>query len=99
MPARRTVFAGCVLPVLAASLLLTCSAQGPEPAQAPAAKSVSELLNQGLQAYRTGKFDAAVENYQAALQQDPKSGEAYAGLARIYLKQEKVQLAFEAANK
>jgi cytochrome c-type biogenesis protein CcmH/NrfG len=33
------------------------------------------------------------------LQQDPKSGEAYAGLSRCLLKQQKVTEAFEAASK
>ena len=62
-------------------------------------KPLQELLAQALQSYQTGKFDAAIEKYQAALQQDPKSGEAYAGLARVYLKQEKVQAAFDTADK
>jgi len=62
-------------------------------------KPLQELLVQALQSYRTGKFDAALEKYQAALQQDPKSGEAYAGLARTYLKQENVQTALETAKK
>ncbi len=61
--------------------------------------TVGDLLAQGLRAYRTGKFDAAVEEYRAVLQQDPESGEAYAGLARTYLKQEKIQTALEAASK
>lgn len=62
-------------------------------------ESITELLAQGLEAYRTGKFDAAIEIYRTALQQDPKSGEVYAGLTRVYLKQEKVQTAFETASK
>lgn len=69
---------------------------------APSAGSLpvlADLLRKGLQSYRTGRFDAAVENYQAALQQDPKSGEAYAGLARTYLKQGKISTAAETATK
>ena len=61
-------------------------------------QSLSELLKNGLEAYRTGKFDLAIQNYQAALQQDPKSGEAYAGLARTYLKQGKISTAAETAS-
>jgi len=69
-------------------------------ASAPASPSpVAELLQQALQAYRTGKFDAAVDKYNTALQQDAKSGDAYAGLARTLLKQEKIDAAFEAARK
>lgn len=61
--------------------------------------SISELLKKGLEAYRTGRFDAAIENYQTALRQEPKSGEAYAGLTRTYLKQQKISNASETANK
>lgn len=68
--------------------------------QTPAlAQEKSDLLKEALQAYRTGKFDLATEKYQVALKADPKSGEAYAGLARIYLKQEKIEAALETASK
>ncbi|HTD23911.1 MAG TPA: aspartyl protease family protein [Terriglobales bacterium] len=80
-------------------LAITLRAQDASSAQAPPQKSLSDLLVQGLQAYRTGKFDAAIESYQTALQHDPKSGEAYAGLARAYLKQEKVEAAYDTASK
>jgi tetratricopeptide (TPR) repeat protein/predicted aspartyl protease len=62
-------------------------------------QSMPELLDLGLKAYRTGKFDAAVEDYGAALQKDPTSADAYAGLARVYLKQERIQTAYETARK
>lgn len=62
-------------------------------------KSIEELLKQGTAAYRTGRFDAAIENYQAVLQQNPKAMNAYAGLTRTYLKQQQIQLALETANK
>ena len=75
---------------------LSAPAASPSSAQQP---PITQLLARGLQAYRTGKFDAAVEEYMTVLQQDPKSGEAYAGLTRVYLKQEKVQTAFETASK
>jgi tetratricopeptide (TPR) repeat protein len=64
-----------------------------------ASAGTPDLLQQAVEAYWTGKFDAAIEKYQALLHQDPNSGEAYAGLARTYLKQEKIDLAFEAASK
>src|SRR5260370_39015436 len=67
-------------------------------AQAQPKKPLPDLLAQALQAYRTGKFDAAIESYQTALQQDPKSGEAYAGLARTYLKQDKSEGSFDTAS-
>ena len=75
---------------------LSAPAASPSSAQQP---PITQLLARGLQAYRTGKFDAAVEEYMTVLQQYPKSGEAYAGLTRVYLKQEKVQTAFETASK
>jgi tetratricopeptide (TPR) repeat protein len=61
--------------------------------------SVSEVLQQALGDFRQGKFDAAIEKYQAVLQRDAASGVAYAGLARTYLKQDKVQDAFDTAYK
>jgi predicted aspartyl protease len=49
--------------------------------------------------YRTGNFTAAIEKYQQALQTDPKSADAYAGLARAYLKERNVDLASETIAK
>jgi tetratricopeptide (TPR) repeat protein len=80
-------------------LAITLQAQEAASPAASPQKPAPELLAQALQAYRTGKFDAAIEGYQAVLQQDPKSGEAYAGLARAYLKQDKVGIAFDTASK
>lgn len=85
-------------------LLLVTQIHAQEATNAAAASAgslpaLTDLLNKGLQSYRTGRFDAAIENYQAALQQDPKSGEAYAGLARTYLKQGKISTAAETATK
>jgi tetratricopeptide (TPR) repeat protein len=72
-------------------------------AQTPAAPSAqaqsTQLLQEALEAYRRGNFDSAIEKYRAALEQDPGSGDAYAGLARTFLKQEKIQDALEAASK
>ena len=83
---------------LAFLLAITVSGQETPSSSATQQKPLTELLAQALQSYRTGKFDAATEQYQTALRQDPKSGEAYAGLARTYLKQENVQTAFETAQ-
>ncbi len=84
---------------LAFLLAITLHGQEAPSASVSSQKPVQELLAQALQSYRTGKFDAAIEEYQAVLQQDPKSSEAYAGLARTYLKQDKVQAAFDIADK
>ncbi|HTD21545.1 MAG TPA: aspartyl protease family protein [Terriglobales bacterium] len=56
-----------------------------------------DLLGDALRLYRTGKFEDAASKYEDALQQEPKSAEAYAGLTRCYLKEGKVQEAYEVA--
>jgi tetratricopeptide (TPR) repeat protein/predicted aspartyl protease len=82
------------------SVVLVCVAAGQNvPTASPSPATAPDLLKQGQEAHRRGDFGSAAEKYQAALQQDPKSGEAYAGLARAYLRQEKVDLALEAATK
>jgi predicted aspartyl protease len=78
---------------LAFSVLAQVPGASSAPAQAP------QLLQEALEAYRVGKFDSAIEKYQAALQLDPNSGDAYAGLARAYLKQQKIDEALETASK
>ena len=67
--------------------------------QAPTTSSAPELVKQALESYRTGKLEASIRLYQSALQLDPASDLAYAGLTRAYLKQEQVQNAFETATK
>src|SRR5690349_22909800 len=63
------------------------------------ARGASAEMIEALKLYRTGRFDDAIAKYQSALQQDPKSGEAYAGLSRCLLKEEKIPEALDAANK
>lgn len=48
---------------------------------------------------REGDFDAAIKKYQQLLQEKPKSPDAYAGLARCYLKKKDVTQAYEAVSK
>jgi tetratricopeptide (TPR) repeat protein len=83
--------------ILAILVVPSLSAQTTTPASASA--QAPQLLQEALEAYRVGKFDSAIEKYQAVLQQDANSGDAYVGLARTYLKQEKIQQAFETASK
>ncbi|MGC2198518.1 MAG: aspartyl protease family protein [Terriglobales bacterium] len=64
---------------------------GPAPDTGPL--SVALIL------YRKGDFDNAVAKYQEALQADPKSSEAYAGLTRVYLKRKDVALASDTIHK
>lgn len=57
------------------------------------------MISEALQRYRTGQFDEAIEKYRSVLQQDPKSGDAYAGVSRCLLKQQKIPEALETAKK
>jgi TonB family protein len=59
----------------------------------------SDLATEALSLYRVGRFDDGAQRYQQLLQTQPKSAEAYAGLARVYLKQKKVQLARDTISK
>jgi len=69
-------------------------AQTPQPE-----KAVSpDLLAEALHAYRTGNFDDAISKYNALIAVDPKSAEAYAGLVRVFIKQDNVEKAAEAAS-
>lgn len=87
--------------IAAIQCLLTCALlaqDAPATPAHPVQPATPDLIQQAREAYWNGKFEAAAEKFQAALKQDPKSGEAFAGLARTYLSQEKVQLALETAN-
>jgi Tfp pilus assembly protein PilF len=88
-----------LLYLMIVSLLLACTLTAQDSPAAPATQpTASDLIKQALEAFRGGKLDAAAEEFQAALKQDPKSAEAFSGLARTYLSQDKVQLALETAN-
>jgi len=58
-------------------------------------------LAEALHFYRTGKYEAAIERYNAVIKAnaDATSASAYAGLSRVYLKQKKPADAFTAAAK
>ena len=63
-------------------------------------KPVSAPLAEALHFYRTGKFAEAVAAYNAIISSGgPDTVLAYTGLARVYLKQNKVNDAFDAASK
>jgi len=55
-------------------------------------------LPEAIRHYRRGEFDAAIQSYNAVLQENPKSPDAYAGLTRVYLKQKEVDQAYDAAT-
>jgi len=69
-------------------------------AASPIASSPSPLA-EALQLYRTGKFDAAIERYNSVIKTntDATVAIAYAGLARVYLRQKKPADAYTAAAK
>jgi tetratricopeptide (TPR) repeat protein len=72
------------------------TAAPPKPAVAP----LSPALLHALELYRTGKFDPAITEYNAIINANgPDAANAYAGLARVYLKQKKPADAFPAAQK
>lgn len=49
--------------------------------------------------YRKGDFAAAVDGYEQLLKNNPKSADAYAGLARVYLQQKNVDMASQTVTK
>src|ERR1700737_1423734 len=55
------------------------------PSAAPSARATAFARAQKL--YRNGKLGDAESEYKALLQGDPRSGLAYVGLVRVYLKQ------------
>jgi tetratricopeptide (TPR) repeat protein len=62
-------------------------------------KTLSPAMANALHLYRTGKFDEAAAAYNAAISVGgPDLVLAYIGLARVYLRQDKVSEAFSAAN-
>ena len=74
------------------------TAASPAQIPTPTTASSSEIA-QALHLYRTGKFDAAETQYKSLLQQNAKSDEAYAGLARTYLRQQKVSQAADVVGR
>jgi len=56
-------------------------------------------LTEAVMLYRNGRFDEAAQRYQQLLETQPRSAEVYAGLARVYLKQKKLQQARETLSK
>lgn len=66
--------------------------------EAQPASDAPDLMEAGT-LYRSGNLDEAAKKYQHLLDTQPKSAEAYAGLARVYLKQKKVQEAHDTISK
>lgn len=96
----RFAIAGLILAVG-----LGVAQQGKEPPKlSPAtgvlsANTAPDLLSEAHRLYNQGQFDSAVQKYQQALARKPDLAEAYAGLARVYMKQKNVRLADETISK
>jgi len=85
--------------------LATLHAQESKPPNPPAAGSTATAPNlanptfdDALHLYRTGKFDAAIQEYQA-LEQGPQAALAYAQITSVYLRKKDPQNAYAAAAK
>jgi tetratricopeptide (TPR) repeat protein len=88
----------CVVRIFAPSAAL---AQDSPPANVVAPSppaAVSPSIADAQRLYRTGKFDAAIQEY-ALLENGPQAALAYVGLERIYLKQKKPADAYAAVAK
>jgi tetratricopeptide (TPR) repeat protein len=90
--------------VFTASLLFITwlTPAAPRPRQtipANATPDPAPLLSDALTLYRKGSFDPALAKYNEVLKSDPRSGEAYAGIIRCYLKQERIREADDALHK
>lgn len=67
-------------------------------ADSPSASGSPSIPN-ALDLYRSGKLDEAEQEYRSLISANPESAGAYAGLARVYLKEKKISDALTAANK
>lgn len=82
----------------------TATAESPATVTSPSAKKPSSdesPLEKAEQLYRTGKIEAAIQEYNAIVrtEQGTQVALAYAGLVRVYLKQKNPAEAFSAAAK
>ena len=73
-------------------------AQEAKPAATAQPDSTTILLD-AKALYRKGSFDQSLARYNDVLKADPHSGDAYAGIVRCYLKQDKVHEADDAVRK
>jgi tetratricopeptide (TPR) repeat protein len=74
------------------------AAQETKPA-ADANPDAPAILSEAEGLYRKGSFDSAIARYKDLLKTKPASGDAYAGIIRCYLKQDKVQEADDTLRK
>ncbi len=91
----RTFLIGSLLFAAGGHLAVLVSQQPTPPSTAPSAATMIEALS----LYRKGSFDQALAKYNDVLKADAHAGEAYAGIIRCYLKQDKVHEADDALRK
>lgn len=88
-------------PTLLAGILVLLAVVAPAQDQpaASTSNSIASTLQDALGSYRKGSFEQAIAKYNEALKADPQSGEAWAGLVRSYLKQDKIPDAADTLQK
>ena len=74
-------------------------AASPSPEKPPVPAAPLPPIKAALQLYREGKFSEAEAAYSAILKDDPASSSAYVGLARVQLKQKRVDAAADSVAK
>jgi tetratricopeptide (TPR) repeat protein len=62
-------------------------------------RTASHYLSLGAKQYEAGKYDDAIINYRKAIQKNTNMADAYYGLGRTLLKQQKPREAFAALEK
>jgi tetratricopeptide (TPR) repeat protein len=99
MPGRRValVFA-CGAAILGVSAAIAQDAPSEATASRSSSASPAPSLSDAEHLYRTGKFDAAIQEYQT-LSTGPQAAMAYVGLERAYLRQKRPSDAYAAATK
>jgi tetratricopeptide (TPR) repeat protein len=75
------------------------AAQSPQTAPTAPVAAPTEQLSQAARLYRSGKFEAAAEQYRHVLALDPVNSVAYAGLTRTLLKERNIAEARTTINK
>src|SRR5579864_2466707 len=94
----RRFFLTSVRVLFVATLTQTIPAQEAKPAATTQPDPTTILLD-AKALYRKGSFDQSLARYNEVLKADPHSGDAYAGIIRCYLKQDKVHEADDAVRK
>ena len=88
-----------IVSLLLSAAWMTFAARLPQQPVATNVPDSTAALSEPLSLYRKGSFDQSLAKYAEILKADPQSGEAYAGIIRCYLKQEKIREADDALQK